>query len=96
MIVLRSDDSLHFGTSFNLPGPVQYVPRGKLFAIVHLLGKMSILTDVIYETDNEDLIEPFKKFLKQLIDLGVLVKHYPQQAPTDDENDLNDDDQSDA
>ena len=35
----------------------------------------------------EDLIEPFKKFLKQLTDLGVLVKHFPTQAPVEDEED---------
>ena len=51
--------SLIWGRRFNLPGPVQTVPRGELFVLLYLLEKVEALSNITYVTDNKKVKDKF-------------------------------------
>ncbi len=53
--------TLLFGASFNLPGDIQTVPRGEVFALVQLLELCEPLTFLDYVTDNRGLFDNYCK-----------------------------------
>jgi len=55
------DGSLSYGASFNLPGQVQTVARGELYALVFLVGKLAPSTVVDFVTDNEGVYKMFNQ-----------------------------------
>ena len=58
---INSDNSRLWGHSFNLPGTVQSVPRGELFAIVYLLQRVSPLSQIEFVTDNLKVHDTYHK-----------------------------------
>ena len=48
---------LIWGQHFNLPGTIQTVPRGELFALLYLVERLEPFANVTYVTDNEKVSE---------------------------------------
>jgi hypothetical protein len=62
-VVFVSEDSRTtiFGLHCNLPGQIQSVGRGELFALVMLSRQLLPVTNVMYVTDNKPLSDTFNK-----------------------------------
>ena len=61
------DGVFHFGMHTNLPGPVQTVGRGELFALVLLVKHLQPNTEVDFVTDNENVAVSFNKGPKHCV-----------------------------
>ncbi len=61
MAAISSDASLLFGASFNLPGQVQTVPRGELYALVTLIDFVQPGSTIDYVTDNKGLYDTYQR-----------------------------------
>ena len=53
--------NLLFGVHCNLPGDVQTVPRGEIYALYLLLQLASPMATIDYVTDNEGLYDVYNK-----------------------------------
>ena len=63
LAAIDSNGALIAGMSLNLPGPVQTVPRGELFALVMLMHFVDLCSDIDYVTDNWGLFSAFPRAL---------------------------------
>ena len=52
---------MNFGASFNLPGEVQTVGRGELFALWYLAEQLQVNSDISFITDNLNVHDTFHK-----------------------------------
>ncbi len=59
LAAISDDGTLRFGVSFNLPGTVQTVPRGELYALVALVLFASQGSTLDYVTDNKGLYNTY-------------------------------------
>ena len=58
---INSDNTRAWGHSFNLPGAVQSVPRGELFAVVYLLQRVPPYSQIEFVTDNLKVHDTYQK-----------------------------------
>ena len=58
---VSDDGSLRFGLHFNLPGSVQTVGRGELFALVVLAQFLEPNSSVVFYTDNLNVYRTYNK-----------------------------------
>jgi len=58
---IHPDGTLHYGASFSLPGEIQTVPRGELYALLFLVDRLAPLTEVDFVTDNEGVFNIYNK-----------------------------------
>ena len=50
---------LLFAASFPLPGPIQTVARGELFALVEFIKQVRQMSDIVFVTDNKGVFDKF-------------------------------------
>lgn len=57
VVKVNPTGELTYGISCNLPGPIQTVPRGNIYALLLLLMDVQVLSELTYVTDNEGLFK---------------------------------------
>ena len=58
---INAEGLLVFGSRFNLPGEVQTVARGELFALVVLIDELAPMAIIDFVTDNKGVCDTFNK-----------------------------------
>ena len=61
VVQILENGDLNFGAHFNLPGPVQTVGRGELYALHFLINRLIPWSTACYVTDNKNVYDTFNK-----------------------------------
>ena len=61
VVQVNPDGELTFGAHFNLPGKIQTVGRGELYALHSLVNRLELCTIALFVTDNKNVFDTYIK-----------------------------------